>query len=241
MVETIKTRYAEVWDKVNSCSNKRNWQTGKTSIIVVTKRQPIESCLQVIEAGATNIGENYPEEAVEKFSLGTTYNVNFHMIGHLQSRKVKLLDPLFSFIHTIDREIIAEKLSNLYVEKKKCIKVLLEVNFTAEISKSGFNIKNEFEKRNFFNHVKAIRNLPGISICGLMTMGFFPSTPETNRGVFKKCKLLLEEMQNELSLSEFNELSMGTSGDYLTAIEEGATYVRIGELIMGPRIEKSER
>ena len=239
MVETIRSRYAEVCDKVNTLSNNRDWQKGIIRIIVVTKRQPIEACQEVIDAGATNIGENYVEEANEKYNTGISYKVNFHMIGHLQSRKSKLLDPLFSFMHTIDRFEIAKKVSKLYEEKEKCLKVLLEVNFTEELSKSGFRMNNDYEKKVFLNNFDTIRNLPGISICGLMTMGHFPSTPERNREIFRKCRILLEEINNKYSLNEFKELSMGTSGDYPTAIQEGATFVRIGELIMGRRMEIS--
>jgi PLP dependent protein len=237
MTETIRSRYGEVFDKVNTFSNIRAWQKGKTRIIVVTKRQPIEACLEVIDAGATNIGENYLEEANEKYNCGIVGNLNLHMIGHLQSRKAKLLDPLFSFMHTIDRTDIASKVSRLYEEKNKSLKVLLEINFTDEISKSGFEITNDDQKEKFHQSFTEILNLPGISICGLMTMGYFPSTPERNREVFRKCRILFEEINNRYSLRTFNELSMGTSGDYLTAIQEGATFVRIGELIMGKRME----
>ena len=239
MEESIKTRYEKVLEQVISTSNKRYWQKGKTKVIVVTKRQRMEDCLEVISAGATDIGENYIEEANQKYSLSLSHDVNFHLIGHLQSRKTKYLDPLFSYMHTIDSVDISEKVNKLFTEKGKCLKVLVEVNFTGEISKSGFKICNENERKDFLSIIKGISCLPAISLCGLMTMGYYPETPETNREIFVKCRTLLKEIQNMNVLPDFNELSMGTSGDFVTAIEEGATFVRIGELIMGQRLEKA--
>ena len=171
--------------------------------------------------------------------LSLVHDVNFHLIGHLQSRKTKYLDPLFSYMHTIDSVDISEKVNGLFTEKGKCLKVLVEVNFTGEPSKSGFTISSQIEKQNFISIFEGINCLPAISLCGLMTMGYYPESPERNREIFGQCRTLLEEIQNKYALPDFNELSMGTSGDFVTAIEEGATFVRIGELIMGQRMEKA--
>jgi PLP dependent protein len=235
MTDSITSRYKRIYEEVNTLASKRDWQTGNLKLIVVTKRQNIVDCLEVIAAGATNLGENYAEEAREKYKGIDTSTLNFHLIGHLQSRKIKLLYPLFSTIQTLDSIEITEKINKHYNEKKAIIKALIEINFTNETSKSGFALRNSLETNIFINGFEKIIQMSNIKIIGLMTMGYFPQNVETNRAIFKRARELQIKLKENYHLPEFDEISMGTSGDYQTAIQEGATMVRIGEKIMGSR------
>jgi pyridoxal phosphate enzyme (YggS family) len=235
MIESITTRFINIRDEVRELSLENASSHGRTEILVVTKRQPIDRCLEVIEAGARIIGENYADEAMEKYSNQQLHGVALHMIGHLQSRKIKMLDPLFSAIESIDTFSLAKKVNYHYDEIKKEINVLLEVDYTRQDTKSGFKINSVDEEEQFISIVKNLRSLSKLNIVGLMTMGFFPENPETNRQIFKKTRNLFEKIRERYNYDDFSELSMGTSKDYKTAIDEGATIVRIGEAIMGSR------
>lgn len=237
-MDTISDRYRIIDDKVQTLSNARTFERGKTRLIVVTKGQPLDSCLEVIEAGAKDLGENYPVETHAKFSNTNLENVSLHMIGHLQSRKIKLLFPIFNFIHSLDSLEHARKVSEFCVQQEKSIKGLLEINLTEETTKSGFDVTNKEKISEFIEGFGTLKYLPGLDIIGLMTMGFYPEDKEINRPLYISTRMILEEIQNRYKVASFSELSMGTSGDYETAIEEGASFVRIGELIMGPRLLK---
>jgi len=234
-MDSISSRYKSINDEVNILAKKRSWQTGKINLIVVTKKKRIEDCLEVVKAGATNLGENYAEEAVEKFGNELPQGISLHMIGHLQSRKVKLLYPLFSSIQTLDSFEISEKINRFYESRGASINALIELNLSNQEGKSGFTMKNPFEEMEFYKTFEKILLLPSIKLNGLMTMGDYPRNSDTNRNIFKKMKTILFGLQEKFELEEFSELSMGTSVDYKTAIEEGATMVRIGEKIMGSR------
>jgi PLP dependent protein len=235
MNDSITSRYRKVFEEVNTLASQRDWQKGKIKLIVVTKRHNIDACIEVISAGATNFGENYVEEAIAKFGDLITGTLDIHLIGHLQSRKIKYLYPLFSTIQTLDSVQLSEKINQLYKEKEAIIKTLVEINLTNEATKSGFMLNNSLETDNFLRSFEKMIMMPNLQIIGLMTMGFYPENVETNRMIFRRARELLMKLKENYNLHEFDELSMGTSGDYQTAIQEGATMVRIGEKIMGSR------
>jgi len=233
--ESISNRYQITVETVRKLSKAQFGNEEKVKLVVVTKGQPLEACLEVIVAGATDLGENYPEESVEKFDGVDLKRIDLHMIGHIQSRKVKLLHPLFQCIHSIDSLDLARKVSNYYCQQGLKVKALIEVDFTTEFTKSGFRVNDEHERINFMNSFEGLLQLEGIRLIGLMTMGYYPENVETNRNIFKACNTLLETIAKRYKIDTLHELSMGTSGDYKTAIAEGATMVRVGELIMGSR------
>lgn len=234
--ESITARYLQTAESVCKFSKNRFGDEEHVKLIVVTKGKPREACLEVISAGAVNLGENYPEETVKKFSGVNLEELNFHMIGHIQSRKIKLLHPLFSYIHSIDSKDLALKVSNHFAQQGSKVNALIEVNLTTEDSKSGFKISNPGDKAVFIDTFEELFKLRGFNILGLTTMGYYPENEEVNRNTFKECCSLLNTLQNRYKIESFAELSMGTSRDYKTAIAEGATMVRVGELIMGPRL-----
>jgi hypothetical protein len=234
--ERITARFQKTAETIRILSKAQFSNEEKIKLVVVTKGQPLEACLEVIAAGATNLGENYPEETFKKFEGFTLGNTNLHMIGHIQGRKIKLLHPLFQYIHSIDDLDLARKVNNYYIQQGVMVNVLIEVDFTSDFTKNGFRVNDTIEYANFINSFGELLKLEGLNIIGLMTMGNYPENEETNREIFKACRRLLNTITDRYKVKTLCELSMGTSGDYKTAITEGSTIVRIGELIMGPKV-----
>jgi hypothetical protein len=233
--DSISTRYLKTAETVRELSQLKFGNEEQVKLVVVTKGKPLSACLEVIAAGATNLGENYPEETVKKFTDVDLRKINLHMIGHIQSRKIKLLQPLFQCIHSIDNQDLARKVSDHYRKKEKKVDVLIEVDFTSEQTKRGFRVDDSNGCDSFMITLGELLRLDGINVIGLMTMGHYPENEEINRNIFKACTSLLNTIQEKFKVNAICELSMGTSGDYKTAIAEGSTMVRIGESIMGPR------
>lgn len=234
----ISDRFREVDEIVKDLSSARFGNFEKVKLVVVTKGHPREACLEVIAAGAFHLGENYPEESVLKITENDLRTTKVHMIGHLQSRKIKYLNPLFSWIHSIDRIEIAKKVSDYYIQLGQRINTLVEVDFTGSNTKSGYPVQTSAEMGKFFKEFESFLSLGGLNLVGLMTMGNNPENAETNRKIFQSCYSLLEIIREKYRLNGFIELSMGTSGDFETAISEGSTIVRIGQRIMGQRIDQ---
>ena len=235
-LDTIKDRFLRISDSVRNTCITSGRGADEVNLIVVTKKQPVERIVQVIEAGATLLGENYPEEANEKIvRLPLELKPQWHMIGHIQSRKIKYLVRHFSFIHSIDRMSIALKLNQACTIENKVMPVLLEVNLTGEESKQGFLALSVAQINDLSRIVEDLISLKALKLSGLMTMPPFVNKPEENRTIFARSKVLFDHFENIYGAGYFNQLSMGTSQDYMVAIEEGATMVRVGEAIMGKR------
>jgi len=208
-------------------------------VVVVTKGQPIETMQAAILAGAKIFGENYPEEALAKIMQLEKYEeIQWHMIGHLQSRKAKIVVDNFNFMHSLDSLKLAERLNRLCEERNKKFPVLLECNVGGEDSKGGWMLHEESLWKDFLLVVEACLRYTNLEIRGLMTMPPLDENPERTRPYFVKLKKLQGFLLKNFPDVDFSELSMGTSGDFRVAVQEGATYIRIGEAIMGPRQKK---
>jgi PLP dependent protein len=234
MDQHIKSNYLSIVEKIKLCALKYSRDPETIKLIVVTKGQSVEKINQVIAAGATDLGENYPEETHEKIPA-IVGSVRWHMIGHLQSRKIKFLAEDFSTIHSIDRGEIAVKLNGALSTMNKSMAALFEVNLSGEASKSGFPAWDEAEWPQLVDHLAEFQRLSNLHLEGLMTMPPFTEDPESSRQVFNNCRRLLELYKKRTHNTRFDRLSMGTSLDYEVAIQEGATYLRIGQAIMGER------
>ena len=234
----IKENFYTIKERMAAAVKRSGREPSAVRLVVVTKAQPAEKIRIVIEAGADQLGENYPEETVEKKkSLSDFSQVQWHMIGHLQSRKIPYVIKDFNIIHSIDSVELATKLSRKLVEAGIVMPVLIEINSSGEESKYGFPGFNETDWGRLVNLISTIVELPGIKLSGLMTMPPFFDAPELSRPYFIKLRTLRDYLQKSLgSVVSLNELSMGTSSDFEVAIEEGATYVRVGKAIMGERI-----
>jgi pyridoxal phosphate enzyme (YggS family) len=208
-------------------------------LVVVTKSQPVEVVQAAIEAGAKILGENYAEEGVTKIqSLSSFSAVEWHMIGHVQSRKAQLVAQHFNFLHSLDSIKLAKRLDRFCGEAKRILPVLLEFNVGGEESKGGWDAFDENRWNDLLTDINEILSLPNLQIRGLMAMPPLGDDAEFSRPFFVKVKRLQEFLGKQFPQVDFSELSMGTSLDYEVAIEEGATFVRVGTAIVGERLYK---
>lgn len=215
---SIEQNIKTVKEKIKNSALKVNRSPDGIKLIAVTKTFPVDVINQAINSGIKSIGETKVQEAKKKFEeIGK--KVEWHLIGHLQSNKVKDAVEIFDMIHSVDRMKIARKINDKCVELNKKMPVLLQINLTGD----KFGIKPE-ETVNFVDDIK---KLNGIKLEGLMTIAPY-AEPEKTRPYFRKLK--------ELSLNlGLKHLSMGMSNDFEVAIEEGATMVRVGTAIFGKR------
>jgi PLP dependent protein len=235
-VEEIKENLELVNNKMRTAAEKAGRDSNDIKLVVVTKSQSIETTRNSILAGAKIIGENYVEEGVsKKEELVLEYAAEWHMIGHIQSRKAKTVAMNFDMVHSIDSLKLARKLNQHCMHLKKNLPVLLEFNVGGEINKYGWIAPYEKDWFELLPTIREICNYQHLTVSGLMTMPPYAEEPELSRPYFKKLINLQNFLKEEIPENEWNELSIGTSSDFEVAIEEGATIVRIGEAILGKR------
>lgn len=232
----IRNKYNLVVESIQQEAVRCQRDPAGIKLVVVTKGHPVDAVNEVLDAGAMILGENYVDEAVHKINTVGFNRCEWHMIGHIQSRKANLVSQYFNFIHSLDSLKLANRLSRFAQEQGRVISVLLEFNVSGEQSKYGFPAWDQDHLILVLDDIAQIVGLPGIQIQGLMTMPPFPERPEDSRPYFLQLRKLQDELYKRYPGCNWGELSMGMSGDYQVAIQEGATYLRIGTEIMGPRI-----
>ena len=209
-----------------------NLEKNDIYLVAVSKTKPVEEIKKKYNEGFINFGENRVNELVQKFNL-LPKDINWHMIGHLQTNKVKKIIPFISLIHSVDSLKLIDKIENESKKFDKKTNILLQVHIAKEKSKYGFN----FEEVRYFFKNQLDESYKNINIVGLMGMATFTNNKNQIRKEFKNLKILYDEIK---SISQKNNqkikiLSMGMSSDYKIAIEEGSNMVRIGSLIFGER------
>jgi len=215
--------------KKAAVSSGRNPETVR--LVAASKTIPSETVEKAIDAGAYIFGENYIQEARTKFNDLSSYPVSWHFIGHLQTNKAKYAVRIFDLIHSVDSLKLSLELDKQAKKTGKIQNILIQVNISDESSKSGIALQDTL------NLVKEISVLKNLSIKGLMTMPPFFNAPEKVRPFFKNlCSLRDQINKEDIHNVAMDELSMGMTGDFEVAIEEGATLVRIGTAIFGERI-----
>ncbi len=236
----IRKNFIAVNERIQRAAQSAQRDPGNVRLVVVTKAQPVEVMRAAIAAGTSILGENYPEETVPKIeSLGEMASaVQWHMIGHLQSRKVGMVCEYFDMLESLDSLKLAEKLERQLAERNRILPVLLEMNVSGEESKFGFPAWEEKLWDGLLAEIEAFLALPHLIVRGLMTMPPLYDDPEQPRPFFVQLRRLGEFLSGRFGADHFSELSMGTSADYPTAVQEGATLVRIGTAIVGPRPKK---
>lgn len=222
---------SEKLDIIKSNISESAKKVGKTAddilLLPVTKTKSPEEIMPALQCGVRAIGENYVQEILSKYDVLSPYVDEFHMIGHLQSNKVKYIIDKVTLIHSVDSSSLLKEIQKQAQKHDKVQEVLLEVNLTKEESKSGIY---EEDLESLFWESK---NYPNLLVKGFMTMPPLGSSEDTLRRVFSRLYTLFEKYRREDS--ELCVLSMGMSHDYPIAIEEGANLVRIGSAIFGPR------
>jgi pyridoxal phosphate enzyme (YggS family) len=228
-MQSIKENLLRVTEKIGKAAQKAGRNPAEIKLVTVSKTVEVGRIKEAIEAGVTILGENYVQEAQKKIEeIG--HPVAWHFIGHLQSNKAKYAIRLFDMIHSVDSIPLAEELNRKAEKEGLTIKVMIEVNLSGETSKFGT------EEEKAFDVARKISNLQNLSLMGLMTMPPYFDNPELSRPYYIQLRELKGKMAREGML--LKELSMGMSNDFEVAIEEGATYVRVGTAIFGARKPK---
>jgi PLP dependent protein len=224
-VTSIADSIKIVGEKIEKACHKAGRDPCEVTLVAVTKTVEAEKIKMAIQCGLKHFGENYVQEARAKIDHIGDEGINWHMIGYVQTNKVKYIQGRFDFIHSIDRWELIETLDKY----GKPMKALFELNLSKEAAKHGTDedgLRRLLEKVGSLKHIKPV---------GLMTMAPYVDDPEKVRMLFSALRKTLGKMNREFS-QDMKELSMGMSSDFEVAIEEGATMVRIGTALFGERI-----
>ncbi len=226
-VEKIRTRIA------GACA-RAGRDPREVTLVAVTKTFPPEVVREAVRAGIPDIGENYVQELLEKRDVLAAEDVRWHFIGHLQTNKVKQIAGWVAMVHALDSPALAAELERRGAQAGRVIDCLIEVNTTGEGSKFGVSPEKTIDL------VRSLAGLRNVRLAGLMTIGPFLPDPEGSRPMFRTLRELRDEAAR---LGQPNagmeHLSMGMTGDFEVAIEEGATMVRIGTALFGRRTRKT--
>lgn len=241
LLETIPSQVQSVQAHIRAACERVGRSPDSVQLIAVSKFQPVEALLAAYQAGIRHFGENRVEEASLKMpevNAQVTQVIHWHMIGHIQSRKAKRVAGEFALIHSVDSLKLAQKLAERAQELGSAQAVLLEVNVSGEASKEGlfaYQWQSDASVQTaLWRELEAIQRLEGLSIQGLMTMAPYELAPEATRPVFVSLRELSVALRQAFDW-HLPELSMGMTNDYMVAIEEGATMVRVGRAIFGER------
>jgi PLP dependent protein len=233
----IKENLSRVMGRIEKAARKAGRDPNTIKLVAVSKTVEVARIKEAIEAGVSILGENYVQEAQNKIEeigrpacterFGEGRPISWHFIGHLQSNKVKYAIHLFDMIHSLDSLPLAEELNRRAEQADQVIKVMIEVNLSKEATKFGT------DEEKVLNLGKRIQHLKHLSLEGLMTMPPYFDSPEMSRPYYQALRELKEKMTK--GGIPMKELSMGMSNDFEIAIEEGATYVRVGTAVFGMR------
>jgi pyridoxal phosphate enzyme (YggS family) len=230
MNDDLKNRLERVKERIKETADACKRPAASIRLVAVSKTMPAEVVGEAIEAGVTHLGENYIQEAKEKINTLATYPATWHFIGHLQSNKAKYAVRLFDLIHSVDSLKLAQELDKYAKKNDKVQAILIQVNVAREDSKSGVYREDTVQL------LREVSRLENIAVKGLMTMPPYFNAPEKVRPFFTALREFRDHIKKEaIPNISMDELSMGMTGDFEAAIEEGATMVRIGTAIFGDR------
>lgn len=238
----IEENIAAVRARIAAAAERAGRNPADVQIVAVTKTHGPEVILAAYEAGLRHFGENRVEEAEGKIAAlraDLPPDGVWHMVGHIQSRKTADVAALFEWVHSVDRFKVARRLSEAAQRLGRTLEVLLEINLSGEKSKFGYDLSrwpdDAAQGEAFFAEVAHLLELPNLHWQGLMTMAPYTTDAETVRPIFRRLRLLREALRSRFPALDWPHLSMGMSGDFEVAVEEGATMVRIGTALFGPR------
>ena len=226
----IKENLLQIRERIRQAAVRSDRDPATVNLVAVSKTVPTYRVRKAIAAGLTVFGENYIQEAREKIETLASHPVTWHFIGHLQSNKAKYAVRLFELIHSVDSLKLARELDKQARKRNKVQSILIQVNIAREDNKSGVTEEEAPEL------VREVRQLSNLSVRGLMTMPPFFNAPEKVRPYFRALRELRDRIEGmKMEKLVLPELSMGMTGDFEAAVEEGATLVRIGTAIFGDR------
>lgn len=226
----IEENIKQVEDNIVKACERANRDRSEVTLICVSKTKPASMVEEAYKTGQRNFGENKVQEINDKYPI-LPDDIKWHLIGHLQRNKVKYIINKVHLIHSVDSIRLAEQIQHEAEKADKVMNILVQVNVANEDTKFGLQVSETEDV------VREIAKMPNVHICGLMTIAPFTDEPETNRVFFRKLKQLSVDIKSKnIDNVSMDCLSMGMTGDYQVAIEEGATLVRVGTGIFGERI-----
>ena len=225
----LKDALIEVENNILDACERSGRNPEEVTLIAVSKTKPVEMLQEVYNEGIRDFGENYVQELADKIEI-MPKGIRWHMIGHLQRNKVKYLVGKVACIHSVDSLRLAEVINERSIKLGVVTEIMAEVNIAGEESKFGFT------RDEVFDFAEKVSTMEGVKLVGLMTSAPYVNDPEENRQYFREMKSLSVDI-NEKNINNINitELSMGMTNDYIVAVEEGATHVRVGTAIFGAR------
>ena len=233
----IERNLSQLRERIRRAAERAGRDPSEVQLVAVTKGFPPETIRLAAQAGLTEVGENRVEEALPKReALGDLPGLAWHMIGHLQSRKAALVPGAFRMVHSVDRPKIARLLDRQAGSAGLRLPVLLQCNVSGEASKSGWPLADRSTWETVLPEFDQIARLPHLQLMGLMTMAPLTPDPEAARPAFRTLRRLAEFLREGTPWG-WEVLSMGMSDDFEIAVEEGATLLRIGRELFGPRPE----
>ncbi len=233
--ETLAANIAKVRVTITEAAQRAERNVDEITLVAVSKTKPVEMVKIAYNLGVTDFGENRVQDALPKIAEFHPAGLHWHMIGHVQSNKVSKIVGQFDSIQSVDSLHLAQLLNRHAEELSIRLPVLLQVNVSGEESKEGMALVDAPEM------ARQIVALPHLEVQGLMTIAPLVKDAEEVRPVFRELRTLRDRLRDELPQCAWQQLSMGMTDDYLVAIEEGATIVRIGRAIFGERVYKGDR
>ena len=239
--QSIDKNFSNLLESIELAAQSSGTSSKQITLVVVTKKQPLEHINTLYSLGQCHFGENRVEEALPKIDASSTNLTNppptWHMIGTIQSRKARTAIEHFDVIHSVASLKLAKRLSKYASESSITVPVLIQCNTSGELSKSGLDASTpDKSNKHLIETISQITDLPGLHIAGLMTMAPYTTNPELSRPTFRNLRILRDTLSSTFQNITFKELSMGMSGDFGVAIQEGATIIRVGTYIFNNNI-----
>lgn len=233
----ILENYRNVMQRIDGAAQSVGRDPAEITLVAVTKGQPLSVVQILSEIGVKHLGENRVEEGIPKVtSYAGQTDIQWHMIGHVQSRKARQVSEHFDFFHALDRIKLAQRLDQSLEEVNRKLPTLLQFNVSGEVSKFGWLADDEDNWQTLLPEISQILEFKNLEVQGVMTIAPYSPNPEDARLSFVRLRNLRDYLAVQFPQAEWNHLSMGMSGDFEIGVQEGATMVRIGSAILGERI-----
>lgn len=233
--QAIKANLEMVRTRIHQAASRSGRNAAEIDLVAVTKQKSAAVVKTLVENNVHKIGESYLKEATFKIELLDQLDIEWHMIGNIQRGKEKNTANLFQVVHSVGSKRTAEELNKQAAKIERILPVYLELNVSGEITKQGWEARKKADVENLLPDFEKIMDFPNLNVLGLMTMAPYSQDPENARPFFRKMREIQDYLSKIFPGSHFEELSMGMSGDFEVAIEEGATVLRIGSALVGSR------
>jgi pyridoxal phosphate enzyme (YggS family) len=230
-MQDIAANLARIQERIDKAAARAGRSSRDVKLIAVSKTHDADAVAAALRAGQRRFGENTTQEALQKIPQFEGQEAEWHFIGHVQSNKARFIPGNFHWLHSLEDAKLADRLARFWQPHQPIVNVLIEVNITGDPAKHGVDANGLFPLLDQLT----IQKRPGLELRGLMTIGPHAADETSTRAAFSALRNLRDQCIQRYALPHFDELSMGMSGDFEIAIEEGATLVRIGTAIFGER------